>query len=791
MTTYSMPSFGLVATEGLSRIVLPLKAIQCRFAVAGGQVGVTMTQVFRQENGRALDCVYHFPLPADAAVHACEAFINDRVIRARVQERGQARENAAHHKAQGRRVALVEAERDNLFTLSLANLQPGDLIEVEIRYVQPLGRLGQRCSLEIPLCPGVRYVPGRPLLRSNRGRGWADDTDEVPDASRISPPRIDDGHPDAAIADIRGTIEAAFLLPGSLESPSHALAVEAGDESAAVRLDDHGAVPDRNFVVRWEETPAARTTPRAWTCRRDGQTFALLEIRAPQSATGPAPQPQDVFFLVDRSGSMAGEKWTKAVNALHRCVEALGAGDRAMITFFESTFRDFAEAPLPVADLRADGNFRRIEALGVAGGTELAPAMRHAVALAGRHSAGRRANLVLITDAQVGNEDAVLDELRKAPELPVHCFGIDNALNDALLLALTRQQGGTFHSLNPRDDIATEVAALARTLGQPVLLGLDPGAAWEPAAGRLPDLYAGQVHFAALRTAADVPLALSGRDAAGQPVRVEFTVQPAAGEGPYLQWCRQRLHRLLAEDRSNPAAVELSVAANLICPLTAFVAWDEAEQVAVAEHELLQPSLVQEAFPPPDCCPSRMPLGSPGFPDHRPICYSINGAREYAAEHCDPAPLGKRVSEDPAFRPEIAARPAGFDRRSRALAEWRDLLAEVRRRWPEFWPEGCEILLTTEFPQNKLRTLEKRVHNLQALLAELERAAPGPAGLARWMAELRAALAWMLGKAGGAVAPPAGSRRAAGDALRVFLLAHAKAVRDELKHAEREAGRSS
>ena len=103
---------------------------------------VEMTQVYNQENAEALDCEYLFPLPADGAVYRCEAIINGRVIRGRVEERETAQKIVAEKKAQGHRTALVESERDNLFTLSLGNVQPGDLIVIRFAYFQTLARLG-------------------------------------------------------------------------------------------------------------------------------------------------------------------------------------------------------------------------------------------------------------------------------------------------------------------------------------------------------------------------------------------------------------------------------------------------------------------------------------------------------------------------------------------------------------------------------------------------------------------------------------------------------------------------
>src|SRR5262249_34168764 len=161
-------------------------------------------QIFRQENAKPLDCEYLFPLPADASVYFCEADINGRKIRAQVKERQEAKRLAAEKKAAGHRTARGGSERDQLVKLSLGNVQPDDLVVIEVKYFQPLRSLAGQPSLEIPFCPGMRYIPGRPLLRSNRGKGVVDDTDEVPDASRISPVRIDGEHPDAAYVEVRG-----------------------------------------------------------------------------------------------------------------------------------------------------------------------------------------------------------------------------------------------------------------------------------------------------------------------------------------------------------------------------------------------------------------------------------------------------------------------------------------------------------------------------------------------------------------------------------------------------------
>lgn len=581
--------FGLFANIESKRVALPLKGVEATFTVLGGVADVCLTQIFRHENQAPFDCEYLFPLPADASVYFCEADINEKVIQAVIKEREEARNIVREKKAAGFRTALVESERNNLFTLGLGNVQPGDLIIIRLKYFQAIRALDQTRSLEIPFCPGVRYIPGNPLLRSNRGKGVVDDTDEVPDASRISPVRIDAEHPDAAYVDVRGRLDAKYADAQALVSPSHSIEIQPSNGELTVALSGKGEVPDRDFVLCWQENHSESMASRAWTCQKNGETYALLEIRAPQQAEV-RQTAIDFYFLLDRSGSMAGQKWTKAVEALQSCVRILGPNDRAMITVFENSFRDFAEGPLPVAQVTADPQFDRLEQIGAKGGTNLAPALKHVLEIAGEKSKGRTKNLILITDAQIGNEPAILNLMRTAPDMAVHCFGIDIALNDALLLALTRQQGGTFQSLNPNENIQAEVAKLGKTLREPVLVDLNLLEGWEIADARIPNLYAGQILYLSAKTSGQAVIKLSARSASGEPMSLDFQVEPVSQASPCLMWCKTRIQRYVAEGRYNDA-IALSVASNLLCRLTAFVAWDESEKVVISRHELVQPAL--------------------------------------------------------------------------------------------------------------------------------------------------------------------------------------------------------
>ena len=156
---------------------LPLKAVDCNFSVVGGIADVAMRQHFVHDDKSlgAIDCIYTFPLTGGAAVHECEMTINGRTLRARAMEETWADEYVESAAAEGHRTLQIEPERDNLFTLSLNNLQPGDELVVALRYFHTVEAFGSERTLRIPFTPGVRYVP----------------LSHCAEFERLSPPRID------------------------------------------------------------------------------------------------------------------------------------------------------------------------------------------------------------------------------------------------------------------------------------------------------------------------------------------------------------------------------------------------------------------------------------------------------------------------------------------------------------------------------------------------------------------------------------------------------------------------
>ena len=121
-------------------------------------------------------------------VSAVPRVITEQVIEGQVKEREAARRTYQKARAAGKRASLVEQERPNIFTNSVANIGPGETVIVEIEYQQRVEYADERFSLRFPMVVGPRYIPGQERITGFSGPGWAFNTGAVPDAARITPP---------------------------------------------------------------------------------------------------------------------------------------------------------------------------------------------------------------------------------------------------------------------------------------------------------------------------------------------------------------------------------------------------------------------------------------------------------------------------------------------------------------------------------------------------------------------------------------------------------------------------
>jgi len=526
------PRRGLGLLEVLGpkgKVALPLAGVAIRARVVDRIAEVEVEQRFKNSFSEALEATYVFPLGGAAAVGSFEMRVAGRTVKGKVEEREEARRDYAEALAAGKRAALLEQERNDVFTLQVGNIPPGEEATIRISYAERLPCFEDgEAELHLPLVVAPRYIGGEPLERAPAGTGTALDTDRVPDASRLSPPRLAPGFdPKVALSVevelLRDSPEATFE---GLSCSQHATRTSSGPESIRISLARSDEPLDRDFVLRFR---LARKGVRTALLVHQGQeeSVAFLSL-VPPAREGFLGAPRDVVFVVDRSGSMEGTKMVSAARACGSLLRTLGPRDRFAIAAFSDSVEWMGGTPsFSAADEHGQEQGERwLREIEAHGGTELDSALGQALAEFGgrKDAAGRAAVVVLLTDGQVGDEAGVLRRLqRELGAARVFCVGIDTAVNAGLLTRLASLGGGTSSFVEPGAALEDALRSISREIGEPFLVDLaiedvDAGlVASSLAPQRLPDLFAGRAAFAAFRVSGPGRVRIKAKWSDGRP----------------------------------------------------------------------------------------------------------------------------------------------------------------------------------------------------------------------------------------------------------------------------------
>lgn len=532
---------------------------------------VSVRQTYVNDGDEWREGRYLLPLPEDAAVGALTLRIGERVIEGEIREKEAARAAYVAAAAAGQRAALVSQNRPNLFQTAVANIGPGERVEIEVRYWQPVAYRDDTFSLVLPLTLTPRYTPAhvREGLQAGQVPAEALGPDGPPTAGSALPPTVE----------LQAAIEAGVPLR-SVTSPSHAIDTWQEDRVHRVRLADHVEGTDRDFVLEWRPVPSEAPRSALFVDRVGGEDFALLMLVPPTLAQ--APLPRELILVIDNSGSMEGASMQQAIEAADRALARLRPGDRFNVIRFDDTFDVlFPEAvPAEAANVARARAF--VQALRATGGTEMYPALE--AAFGGRAPAGFLRQVVLATDAAVGNEDELLALIERARgESRLFPVGIGSAPNGHFLREAAAAGRGTSVVIRDVGEVTERMDALLAKLDRPAMrdveVGWPGGAEMYPA--RVPDLYAGEALQVVARLArADGPVTVKGLRP--QPWVRTLTLggdRAATSPGVARLWARARIDALEDElrrggdeDVLRPAIVDTALRHGLVSTYTSLVA---------------------------------------------------------------------------------------------------------------------------------------------------------------------------------------------------------------------------
>ena len=251
--------------------------------VTGLVARVQVRQEFRNDGAEGVEGIYVFPLPDEAAVDHLRMTVGERLIEGEIREKEAAKKQYERAKAEGKKASLVEQQRPNMFTTSVANIGPGETIMVEIEYLETLRYDDGAFSIRFPLTMTPRYIPGQ-ALPDKKGSGWSPDTNQVPDASLITPPVVtrSRAHKVSFSADIQAGVPLSLVA-----SRYHVVDIDNQGNHYLVSLADDDVSMDHDIELTWK--PVADSAPRAMLFTEDvgGAPHALLMMLPPDEFTAP------------------------------------------------------------------------------------------------------------------------------------------------------------------------------------------------------------------------------------------------------------------------------------------------------------------------------------------------------------------------------------------------------------------------------------------------------------------------------------------------------------------------
>ncbi|MDF1562536.1 MAG: AgmX/PglI C-terminal domain-containing protein [Deltaproteobacteria bacterium] len=550
----------MVEQPGGEAVALPLEHTDVAIEVSGFVAGAKVTQRFGNPFEEPIEAIYVFPLPERAAVDDFRMRIGERVIEGKIEKREEARRIYETARSAGHTAALLEQERPNVFTQSVANLAPGESIEVTLHFVQALPYDAGAFELAFPMVVGPRFMPGSPA-GTRSGEGTHADTTEVPDASRISPPVLPAGMRSGHDVSLRVELDAGLPLR-DFEVPTHDVEVQAeGDDGLSLQLAAHDHLPNRDFVLRWWVDDAAVQAGLLTHTDARGKFFSLM-IQPPQLDVDALVGKRELVFVVDVSGSMSGLPLWQCKKVMGEALSRLRPGDTFnVLTFAGSPGRVWERArPATQGNIELAQAF--VDGMSAGGGTMMLDAV--AAALEGEVEAGRHRYVFFLTDGYVGNEQQILASARQYVaahdsedrKARVFTLGVGSSVNRMLIEGLAKAGKGAARVMTNRESPSEAVDAFYRRIDHPVLtdLSLDWGSLpVRPQSvypRELPDLFASR------------PLIVQGRyDGSGRgvitlearsedgrkvrmPIRVDLPARDPAHEALPSLWAREKIQAL-------------------------------------------------------------------------------------------------------------------------------------------------------------------------------------------------------------------------------------------------------
>jgi Ca-activated chloride channel homolog len=585
-----------------NEVPLPLKHTDVKASISAYIATVEVTQQFHNPYDGKIEAVYIFPLPHNAAVNEFVMTIGERRIRGIIRERQEAEQIYQEAKSQGYVASLLTQERPNIFTQSVANIEPGKRIDVNIRYFHTLAYVDGWYEFVFPMVVGPRFNPPQsasgvspesPLNSSPKGRGIGAVPRGQPGLSgqKTEVHYLRPGERSGHDISLNVEVDAGVAIEESACRTHAVIRKAASPERLVVSLDPNDRIPNKDFVLRYR-VAGERIKSNLLTHYDERGGYFTLMLYPPRELSELGRQALELVFVLDCSGSMSGRPLAQAKAAIERALQRLQPLDTFQLIRFSNDASTLGPKPL----LATPANIRRgldyLRSLNSEGGTMMIEGVK--AALDFPHDPQRLRFVCFLTDGYIGNDPEILGEVhQRLGASRIFSFGVGSSVNRYLLDHMAKLGRGAVAYLGLNDDGAKVMDDFFERISHPAMtdLQIDWGGLQvkEVFPHRVPDLFVGRPVILTGRFGGgdDTPIRIRGK-AGAQPVTVEIRPRlndPAAlHRGLPSVWARMKIADL-ADRSTYEAHAELfdeirqvALDYGLMSAFTAFVAADSTRR---------------------------------------------------------------------------------------------------------------------------------------------------------------------------------------------------------------------
>lgn len=537
---------------------------------------VHVDQVFYNPNEWEVEGTYVFPLPDDAAVKDFTLWVDGKPVKGEVMDADKARDTYEAIVRQMKDPALLEYVGRGAVRASVFPIQPGDERRIELEYTQAL-------TVKDGL---VRFV--YPL---NTEKFSLEPLENVA---------------------VSVQIEADSPLR-AVYSPTHKVAVARENErKAKAGYEESNVTPDKDFILFYSmgETQAFHLfTYRDPSDTVEADGYFMLMLAAPAQKETQVID-KDVILVLDHSGSMDGEKFKQAQEALRYILNHLNPGDRFELIAFSSSVEWFGGEMQPAS--RAGDAAHWVEKLSAAGSTDINRALLEA---ASRAASKRPTYIIFLTDGLptegvTDREEIIRQFSQSAPEnVRLFAFGVGYDVDTMLLDTLTRDHHGLSSYVTPGQPLDEILSSFYSGIRMPVMINLklDFGgiSTYDIYPQPLPDLFAENqvIVVGRYREGGNANVIVNG-EINGEPQKLVYKDQvfqkDSRKSGDLLEglprlWATRKVGYLLNQTRLGrldretiDQIVKLSIRFGIVTPYTSYLVTEPAALGAANQSQMAE-----------------------------------------------------------------------------------------------------------------------------------------------------------------------------------------------------------